>query len=135
MKPEPSADSFVLDENLSQALAQALQLLDDQATVRHITDFFDKGTEDTVFLPVLGRRGAFLITRDTRQRKRPAELDAYRRHRVGAFILAGKSLQRWDLVKQLVLAWPQIKDIAGKANRPFAYRVRAAAGRLEPLSL
>jgi len=125
----------LLDENLSPQLAKALDLLDERATVHYITDFFDPGTEDSVFLPVLGRVGAFLVTRDARQRKRPAELEAYRKHSVGAFILGGKNLERWDIVKQVVLSWQQIKEAASKASRPFAYKVRAGGGKLEGLSL
>lgn len=135
MRTAPTAGSFVFDENLSAQLAQALQLLDDEATVHYITDLFPEGTDDAVYLPVLGEAGAFLVTRDTRQRRRPAELEAYRRHGVGAFILGGKNLGRWDLAKQVVLGWLQIKEAATKTNRPFAYRVRASGGKLEPLSL
>jgi hypothetical protein len=129
------AGCFVLDENLSPQLAKAMQLLDDDAEVRYIEEFFDEGTEDEVYLPEIGKAAAFLITRDTRQRRRPTELEAYRKHGVGAFILWGKNLPRWELVKQVVLAWPHIKAEAAKTRRPFAYKVRAAGGRLEPLSL
>jgi hypothetical protein len=131
----PDPGSFVLDENLSPQLAQALQLLDDEVTIRYIVDFFAAGTDDTVYLPVLGTAGAFLVTRDTKQRRKPAELEAYREHHVGAFILGGKNLERWDLVKQIVLSWPQIKETAKKTRRPFAYKVRANGGKLEPLTL
>jgi hypothetical protein len=131
----PVEGSFVLDENLSPQLAQAFQLLDNDVIVRYIEDHFPEGTDDTIYLPVLGSAGAFLITRDTRQRRKPAELEAYRKHGVGAFILGGKNLQRWDLVKQVVLSWPQIKETAVRARRPFAYRVRANGGKLEPLPL
>jgi hypothetical protein len=131
----PTAGSFILDENLSPQLAEALQLLDTDATICYIASFFDVGTDDTTYLPVLGQCGAFLITRDTRQRRRPAELLAYKTHGVGAFILGGKNLQRWELVKQIVLAWPQIKQAATNTKRPFAYKVRAAGGKLEPLAL
>lgn len=135
MTTAPAAGSFVLDENLSPQLAKALQLLDDEVIVSYIEDFFPEGTDDTVYLPVLGTVGAFLISRDTRQRRKAAELEAYRQYRVGAFILGGKNLQRWELVRQIVLSWPQIKETAAKTRRPFAYRVRASGGKLEPLTL
>jgi len=135
VKAAPPPGCFVLDESLSPQLAQALQLLDDEVVIRSIGEFFDAGTDDTEYLPVLGAKGAFPITRDTRQRRVPAELEAYRVYSVGAFILGGKNLQRWDLFKQVVLSWPQIKDTARKARRPFAYKVRANGGKLEPLSL
>jgi hypothetical protein len=131
----PSSGSFVFDENLPHQIASALQLLDDSTVVRYLGAFFPDGTDDVVFLPVLGSAGAFLVTRDARQRRKPAELQAYREHGIGAFILGGKNLQRWDIVKQIVCAWPLIKDAAAKSRRPFAYRVPANGGRLEPLSL
>lgn len=136
MSAEPPRGSFLLDENLSPQLAEALQLLEEPPVqVFYITKFFAASTEDAVYLPVLGRCGAFLITRDTKQRRRPAELEAYRTYGVGAFILGGKNLPRWDLVKQIVLSWHHIKEAAVNTQRPFAYRVRANGGRLEPLAL
>jgi len=135
MSSVPDAGSFVFDENLAPQLAQAFRLLDDESKVDHITTFYAAGTEDVAYLPDFGRTGAFLVTRDARQRKKPAELAAYRIHGVGAFILGGKNLDRWELVKQLVLSWPQITEAASKTRRPFAYRVRANGGKLEPLSL
>jgi hypothetical protein len=128
---------FVFDENLSPQLAQAMRLLDDSIEIHHITELpgLKPGTGDVEFLPRLGEEGRLLITRDTRQRKRPAELDAWKRNGVGSFVLGGKNQEAWDLVKQLVLAWPQIKEAGLKTRRPFGYRVRPNGGKLEPLTL
>lgn len=126
---------FVLDENLSPRLAQALALLDESAEVQHLTEVVEIGTDDTVFLPILGKDGRFLVTRDTRQRTRPQELEAWKKHAVGSFVLGGKNLESWELVTQVVVAWPRMKEAAVKTRRPFAYRVRPAAGKLEPIPL
>ncbi len=56
MKSAPQLDSFVFDENLSRQLAQALQLLDPDTVVSYVTEFFEAGADDTVFLPEIGRR-------------------------------------------------------------------------------
>ena len=136
MSAEPPRGSFLFDENLSPQLAEALQLLEEPPVeIFYITKFFPASTDDVVYLPVLGRCGAFLITRDTKQRRKPAELAAYRTNGVGAFILGGKNLLRWDLVKQVVLSWHHIKEAAVNTQRPFAYRVRPNGGKLEPLAL
>lgn len=133
--PATSLPRFAFDENLSLQLAQAMQLLDSAVDVKHTTELFGLGAEDPDFLPKLGAEVRFLVTRDTRQRKRPAELDAWKRHSVGAFVLGGKNLDAWALVTQVVLGWPKMKEAAAKTTRPFAYRVRPAGGKLEPLSL
>lgn len=133
--PATSLPRFVFDENLSPQLAQAMQLLDSEAEVKHSTELFGIGADDPDFLPKLGADVRFLVTRDTKQRKRPAELDAWKRHGVGAFVLGGKNLGAWDLVTQVVLGWPKMKEAAAKTKRPFAYRVRPGGGKLEPLSL
>jgi hypothetical protein len=113
-----------------------MRLLDTTVDISYITALgFKPGTADTDFLPTLGTEGRLLITRDTRQRKRPAELDAWKRYGMGSFVLGGKNQGAWDLVTQIVLAWPQMKDAAAKTRRPFAYRVRAGGGKIEPLTL
>ena len=131
------AGAFVLDENLSPRLAKALELLDESegVRVRAVTELFEAGTADDTLLAALGTAGAFLITRDTRQRKRPAELEAWVANSAGVFVLSGKNLERWEIVRQVVASWPLIKKAAQNTTRPFAYRVHHNGGKLEPISL
>ena len=67
--------------------------------------------------------GNLFVTRDERIRWRPAELRALKDHKVGAFFLGGKNRTRCQLIQQLVRNWPRMKELAGKTNPPFAFRI------------
>ena len=91
--------------------------------VDHLQDHFPSDASDTQWLEFIGDNHLFLITRDDRIRKNPAELRALKSHGVGAFFLGGKNRDRWELVQQLVRNWPRIKDLAKATKRPFAFRI------------
>ena len=61
-------------------MAQALNLLQERdMTVLHVKDIFvEKERDDVVYLPAVGQLGLFLVTRDLKQRKKPAEVAAYK---------------------------------------------------------
>jgi hypothetical protein len=76
-----------------------------------------------------------LITRDDRIRRRPNELAAFRQHNVGAFFLGGKNRTRCELIQQTVRNWPQIKELAAKTHRPFAFRVPPSGKTIVSIAL
>jgi len=122
--------NFFFDNNISAKMAKAMNLLDDDSHIDHLQDIFSQDTEDEKWLEYVGKKEIILITRDKKITKRRAELSVYRKYRVGAFILTGKNMKKWDQVKQLILAWEKIKDLAERTARPFAFQVRAK-GKIE----
>lgn len=126
--------NFFFDHNLSHRLAHAMRLLDEDETIIHLTDRFPNDTADETWLEVIGREDMILITKDLKIRKHPAELEAIRRYRVGAFFLIGKDLNKWMIVKQLVLSWENIKTLSRDTPRPFAFQV-PLRGKITRLSL
>ena len=124
---------FFLDNNLAMGLAEGMRAFGED--VMHLRDKFQEDTPDTEWLEYVGKNRIFLITRDEKIRKNPAELQAIRLYRVGAFFLGGKNLRRCDLIEQLVRSWRRIKETAASKPRPFAFRVRRRGTKLVPINL
>ncbi len=112
---------FFVDNNLSTKLASGMKEFGEN--VEHLQDHFSSDAPDTEWLEYIGSNEFFLITRDDRILKNPAELSALRSGRVGAFFLGGKNRSRCELIQQLVRNWPKIKETAAANTRPFAFRV------------
>lgn len=103
--------------------------------VEHLKDHFPEDATDAEWLPYLGQKEYFLITRDEAIRWKPAELEALRKHKVGAFFLGGKNLNRCMLIEQLVRNWRRIKEFAAKEKRPFGFRVPPHGARFTNVKL
>ena len=124
---------FFIDNNLSTHLAHGLKEFGED--VIHLQDRFAENADDDDWLPIIGQEGLFLVTRDLEIRRNPAELNALKKYRVGAFFLGGKNLGRCQLIQQLVRNWPQIKEYARTKRPPFAYRVRPNGGKFDKIPL
>jgi len=126
--------NFFFDNNLSQYLAQAMNLLEQDGAVIHLKDKFQPDAKDEDWLKYVGKKGMILITRDKKIRRHAAELKAIKSYKVGAFILTGTVTNIWDTVRQIINNWLKIKDLASKTRRPFAFKV-PFRGKIEKLQL
>ena len=126
---------FFIDNNLGEQLAIGMKGFGEN--VVHLKELFAEDTEDTKWLSYIGNERIFLITRDHKIRWRPAELQALRENKIGAFFLAGKNRKRCDLIQQLVRNWPRIKEYAytNMDKRPFAFRVPPKGTKIEKMSI
>jgi len=124
---------FFFDENLGVQLSNGLKAFGEDTC--HLTDVLDGGTPDEEWLQYIGERGWFLITVDRRIRRRPLEIGALRKYKVGAFFLLGKSLGRWDRIRQIVRAWHKILEIAAKEKPPFIYQISNRGDVVEKIPL
>lgn len=108
---------FFVDENMLPVGRALAHVRDDVCHPGHAAvPEIPTGTPDPVWLPILGERGLVLITRDNKIRSKPAELRAYRDHRVRAFFLTGKKdLSRWEKLELLVRQWERI-EVATQRN-------------------
>lgn len=124
---------FFIDENLGIQLSNGLKEFGEDTC--HLLEHFDSGTSDEIWLQSIGERGWFLITVDKRIRRRPIEKEALVKYKVGAFFLGGKTMSRWDRIRQIVKIWQKINEIAEKEKRPFAYQVNAHGTEITKLPL
>jgi len=113
---------FIFDENLPRQLAHGLNCFEED--VFHVIDLLEAGITDVELLEFSGKNGYFLITRDKRMRYNKSEILALRRNAVGAFFLIGKTMRMWDIVKQLINSWENIKEITESEHKPFIYTLR-----------
>ena len=113
---------FIIDENIPREFAKGLKNFGED--VEHVLDHFSQGAKDIEILEFVGKKGFFLVTKDTRIRYRKVEILALRKNNVGAFFLVGKTMRSWDIVKQLINSWESIKQIAETENKPFIYKLR-----------
>ena len=126
--------TFLFDNNLARQLANGMKGFGESAV--HLAEIWPEGDPgDEALLTEVGRRGFLLVTRDLKQRKRPPELAAWKRHNLGVFTLAGKNRARCDIIRQVVRSWAQMKEYAAKTDRPFYFRVPASGGKIERLPL
>jgi len=115
---------FFIDTNLSHQLVDGL--IGFGENVMHLTDQFAAETEDEKWLNYVGNQELILVTRDERIRYNPLELKALREYKIGVFFLGGKNRSRCEIIQQVVRNWPRMKELAGKTNRPFAFRIPPA---------
>lgn len=125
--------TFFFDNNLSPKLAHGFREFGED--VVHLIDVFPPTAQDTDWLPVIGEKGWILVTRDKKIRRRPAELAAYRLNGIGGFVLTGKNIEGWRIVRQLVNRWLKMKELAESTRKPFLYRIPPSGSKIEPVPL
>jgi hypothetical protein len=114
MPPDRKNLYFYFDESLlgvGKAITIARR---DSIHVGHplIEADFPLGIVDSDWLPKVAAVDWVVFLRDRRIRTKPAELLAFREHRVRAFWLAGKkNLSVWGTLVRLVNHWPRIERI------------------------
>jgi hypothetical protein len=78
------------------------------------------GDHDDAWLPVIGKAGLLLITRDKRIRRRLVEKRALLAHSVkGLFLTQAGSMTMWDILRMVVRSWERIDELAEKPG-PWA---------------
>lgn len=77
-------------------------------TVHKLTERFESGTPDEEWLPVVGRKGWVLVTKDKRIRRRAGELRAFVNARVVAFAITAGGLSGASQAELFRKALPKI---------------------------
>lgn len=103
--------------------------------VNHLTEFYNPGAADHIWLKRLGDEGWFAITQDKRIRRRPIENEAIKKYKVGVFVLRGNNMSHWDIILQVIKAWQKIKKTAEETSVPFVYHVDRYGAECKRMSL
>lgn len=125
-----------IDENLPRQLALGLHELQQpqnkrdgfEIEVLSIKDVFGEGELDQDWIPKVGKENGIVITQDFHIQTRRHEKELYREHGIGILFINPPSkggFAYWEMVKQLVNRWDEIKQIIRKTNTPFAFRCSA----------
>ena len=122
-----------LDENLPPQIARGLNIIQepqnskDEAKfdVVSIKDYFGEGIEDEKWIPEVGKLNGIVITQDYRIQSLKHQRELYIQNSVGILFFSppsNKGFTYWDMVKQVINKWEEIKTIAKKNKPPFAFR-------------
>jgi hypothetical protein len=90
-------------------------------------DHFSQGTPDAEWLPVVGRRGWIVLTKDTRIRYRPNEKQALLAAGVRAFAFTSGSLSGAEMSEAIVKALPGMQKLLAAHLRAFVARITATS--------
>lgn len=80
---------------------------------------------DPVWIPIVGRAGLIVLTRDKKIRRRPVELQTWRDGGLRGFVLtAAGQLGTWDSVRHLARWWDEVETIIDERPiGPWMYSV------------
>jgi hypothetical protein len=83
------------------------------------------GTLDPDWLPIIGGRGLVVVGRDRHIVSKPAELAAYREHRIKAFWIAGdRDLGSWENMTRVARWWNEMERIIERRGEgPWFYAI------------
>ncbi|MBO0903472.1 hypothetical protein [Jiella sonneratiae] len=106
----------LVDENLSPALAHALQaLFQGEHTIVHLREKFGPGVKDVEWIPVLSSEGRWVVlSGDRRITRNELEYQAFRNSRLIGFFLS-RGLQKAKVTKQMeriLFLWETIEKQA-----------------------
>lgn len=122
-----------IDENLPKQLAKGLNELQQpmnhrdglEIEVLSIKEVFGQGVKDEDWIPEVGKENGIVITQDFRIQTQRHQKELYLNSGVGILFINPPSkvgYPYWDMVKQLVNRWEEIKSIVKKNQPPFAFR-------------
>lgn len=125
-----------IDENIAPQIAPGLNELQKplnrkencDCQITSISERFGKGAKDEDWIPQAGEEGAIVITQDLRINSNTQQRALYLNSGLGIFFFKPPSktgYNYWELVKQVVNNWEDIKRLSKRTERPFAYRSSA----------
>ena len=122
-----------IDENLPSQLANGLNILiqpqnkkdDIDIEVLSIKEQFGQGIQDEDWIPKLGKENGIIITQDFRIQTQKHQKELYRKHGVGILFInppSNSGFAYWEMVRQVINRWDDVKQIVRKNKTPFAFR-------------
>lgn len=109
-------------------MGEALDALDATYIAHH--QYFSPDAPDEEWLAVAGREGWVVLTRDKHIRRRPAELEAFREHKVIVFVLAAGNASAAETADLITRLYGKIQKLATQTEPPVMYSVtRSGMGK------
>ncbi len=127
--------TYFVDNDLT-AVAKALAAVrDDVVYPGYGSHGIEPETLDPAWLPIVGRLGLVVITRDKHIRYRPAEVKALVENSVRAFVMTGAgNMSSFDTLRLLLHHWERMDEVvAARGAGPWMWSV--TRGGVAPLKL
>lgn len=131
MPAAPQAPRWFVDEN-SLGVAKALAYVRGDITWPGAPDGpILAGASDTAWLPIVGRAGLVVLTRDKRIRSRPLERQALLDHGVRAcFLTSGGTLDLFSQLRMWLRYWDDIEGLVAAEPAPWLASVTRTGVRI-----
>jgi hypothetical protein len=124
MKPSASSSAppdditFFIDEALGKKiLPEALRSVGEKVEI--LTDHFPQGTEDYIWLSVVGPRGWVVVTKDSKIRYRHLEIEALKNSGARVILYASTNQSGQNIADGLLAALDRIKAYVAVTSPPF----------------
>ena len=89
-------------------------------------DHFAQDAEDEVWLPIVGKRGWLVITKDKGIRRRPAEVAKHLQFGVRSFALTSGNMRGDEMAQAILAALPSMRKLIEKTPAPFVATISAS---------
>ncbi|BBG00345.1 MULTISPECIES: PIN-like domain-containing protein [Pseudonocardia] len=131
MPAAPQSSRWFVDEN-SLGVAKALAYVRGDITWPGAPDGpVPAGAADTAWLPIVGRAGLVVLTRDKRIRSRPLERQTLLDHGVRAcFLTSGGSLDLFSQLRLWLRYWDDIESLVIEQPAPWLASVTRTGVRV-----
>lgn len=116
----------------SNRLGDALSQLSVEFIPHH--EHFAPDCPDDEWLPVVGKAGWIVLTRDKNIRRKPNELQAFKQNSVVAIVLASGQASAADTAELIVRIYPKLIRRVRAATPPAMFTV-TLAGTISPIKL
>jgi hypothetical protein len=120
--------SFYFDRSIGKAVPRALREVGLHVAYHAERYPGEPALADDRWIGDASRSGEIIIHKDKRIRYRPEERAAFVRAGARMFLLGG-NLNRFDMLRVLLIAWPEMMRLAESEAPPFIYRI-LSSGRL-----
>jgi len=118
LSPTDAPLTFFVDRSLgARDVPDALRAAGARVEVHD--DHFAPDTQDAVWLAQVGARGWVVLTKDSRIRRHPLELQALLAANVAAFMLTATDVTGADMARILVSVIPKLTALVRSRARPF----------------
>ena len=129
MRRAAEQPTFFIDRSLgAHDVAEALRAAG--ATVEIHDAHFAQATTDVTWLGEVGARGWVVVTKDSRIRRHPLELQALEAAGVAAFMLTATGVGGAEMARILVAALPRMLSLVHTRTRPFIATI-SGSGKID----
>lgn len=135
---------FFIDENIAPQIGRGLRILQEplnkkgqDVEIYNIRDEYGQGVPDEEWIPKVGKVDGVVITEDISIHRTRHQRELYKQYGLGSVFLkppSKKGFDYWTMVFKIIQTWPEIKKVAAKEQRPFAYIISSRATQPESLN-
>lgn len=128
------------DENFSHRIASGMREFQEArpsegVTVVWVPDEFGRGTPDEDWIPLVASKHGIILTQDMNIHRIAAQWELCRQNKIGLFFFKPPKggWGFWNVIREVVNRWDEIKSLSAVQKRPFGYMVEQRRNRMRPL--